>query len=82
MSEGDSKSKQKKTPSMMMRCPHCHTSLEWQSNNPYRPFCSQRRRDADFCNWANQENVISGNSTYDDLLSEDLISDETKDKNF
>ena len=53
-------------------CPTCGAEVRWSKESVFRPFCSARCRDKDFIDWAEEENVISGNSTYDDLLSEDL----------
>ncbi len=35
-------------------CPHCKTLSEFSSQNPYRPFCSQRCKMLDFGDWANE----------------------------
>jgi endogenous inhibitor of DNA gyrase (YacG/DUF329 family) len=53
-------------------CPGCGNSQVWSRENPHRPFCSERCRNRDFIAWANQEQVINGDNSYDDLLSEDL----------
>lgn len=55
-----------------VECPSCKRKAQWDTNNPYRPFCSQSCKDKDFVAWANEENIIGGNSVYDDLLSGDL----------
>ncbi len=57
---------------MRVKCPSCGTEGIWTEDNPYRPFCSQRCKDKDFIAWADEEQVIGGNSDYDDILSEDL----------
>lgn len=54
-------------------CPTCKTPMTWSTDNPHRPFCSERCRNTDFVAWANEENVMAGNSLYDDLLSGDLV---------
>lgn len=56
----------------MYKCPHCQTKLEWDINNPHRPFCSERCRNRDFIAWANEENYLPGSSVYDGVLSDDL----------
>jgi endogenous inhibitor of DNA gyrase (YacG/DUF329 family) len=53
-------------------CPSCKTLIEWTTENPHRPFCSDQCRNKDFIAWANEEKVIKGNSVYDDLLSDEL----------
>lgn len=60
------------TQQTQLECPSCKKKIIWDSNNPHRPFCSQSCKDKDFVAWANEENVIGGNSAYDDLLSGDL----------
>lgn len=57
---------------ILVPCPACKTKIEWSTGNPNRPFCSDRCRNKDFVAWANEENVMPGNSVYDDLLSDDL----------
>lgn len=63
---------------LQVDCPSCKTKSVWSKDNPFRPFCSQRCRDIDFCGWANEEQKISGQSDYDDLLSEDLFAEKEK----
>lgn len=57
---------------LTVECPACGTALKWSQTNPNRPFCSESCRNKDFVAWANEENVVPGNSMYDDLLSDDL----------
>jgi len=57
---------------LSVQCPGCGTSVLWSRDNPHRPFCSERCRNQDFIAWANEEQVIGGDNSYDDLLSEDL----------
>lgn len=66
-------------PPPMVTCPTCKTRIAWSRDNPHRPFCSERCRNADFVAWANEENSIAGNATYDDLLSGDLTGNEDSD---
>jgi len=33
-------------------CPGCGTLLEWDLQNPFRPFCSERCKLIDFGQWA------------------------------
>lgn len=56
----------------VVACPRCGAKSEWSKANPHRPFCSDRCRNEDFISWANEGNGIPGDSTYDDLLSEQL----------
>lgn len=34
-------------------CPECNTALEWSTDNPNRPFCSERCKLLDLGAWAN-----------------------------
>lgn len=38
-----------------VRCPGCQCRVEWSDAYPYRPFCSARCKNADFCAWVNGE---------------------------
>jgi hypothetical protein len=56
---------------LMVQCPSCSKKSPWQ-NNENRPFCSERCKNHDFVNWANEEHKIAGSPSYDDILSGDL----------
>lgn len=56
----------------VVSCPNCGAKTRWSRKNPHRPFCSERCKNRDFIAWANEEHVIEGSPTYDDLLSDDL----------
>ena len=49
-------------------CPQCGGASVWSSDNPYRPFCSERCKMIDLGAWAESEYSIVTNS--DDLMSE------------
>lgn len=36
-------------------CPTCGTRLAWSTDNPWRPFCSERCKNVDLGAWANDE---------------------------
>jgi len=57
---------------LTVKCPGCGIPVVWSNDNPNRPFCSERCRNKDFIAWANESQVIGGDTDYDDLLSEDL----------
>lgn len=42
----------------IIACPTCETSLEWDPNNPYRPFCSERCKLIDLGEWASESYKI------------------------
>lgn len=39
----------------MAKCPQCKRIIEWSSENPFRPFCSERCKLIDLGKWANEE---------------------------
>ncbi len=41
--------------SMLVTCPTCKNDVEWDVNNPYRPFCCERCKLIDLGAWANEE---------------------------
>lgn len=55
-----------------VNCPNCNAKLEWSTENPNRPFCSERCKNKDFIAWANEEQVIAGDSSVSDIFSEEL----------
>lgn len=59
---------------MLYQCPHCTVTMEWNPDNPYRPFCSEQCKNKDFIAWANEENRLPGSPDFDDLFSDDLDS--------
>ena len=60
---------------LKIQCPGCGESLVWDPDSPFRPFCSQRCKDADFIGWAHETHRISGDDDYDDLFSGDISGD-------
>lgn len=46
-------------------CPTCGKILEWDKNNPYRPFCSQRCKLIDLGEWASENHRIPGEQVPD-----------------
>ncbi len=53
-------------------CPNCGEKLQWDSSNPFRPFCSEQCKNQDFVAWSNEEHLIPGQPDYEDILSGDL----------
>ena len=43
-----------------MTCPNCGTTVVWDENNRWRPFCSERCRLVDLGEWINEEKAIPG----------------------
>lgn len=44
---------QKKPP--IVACPRCGKEHQWDTNNSFRPFCSERCKMIDLGKWANEE---------------------------
>jgi len=50
----------------ILPCPQCQKPVQWRSDNPWRPFCSERCKLIDFGDWAAENHRIPGDPTYDD----------------
>lgn len=46
-------------------CPMCGTESEWSTDNPWRPFCSQRCKQIDLGAWASDEYRVAGRADDD-----------------
>ena len=55
-----------------VKCPNCSKDVEWKAENEYRPFCCKRCQLIDLGAWASEEHKIAGDSTYDDVMEEDM----------
>lgn len=42
-----------------MKCPTCNKRVEW-TENPFRPFCSERCKLVDLGRWVNEEYRVPG----------------------
>lgn len=60
-------------PTNIVPCPTCKKSTVWSSDNPYRPFCSERCKLIDLGAWASEEHNIPGDpvNPYVDDAGED-----------
>ncbi len=52
-------------------CPNCRKPVPWRSDNPHRPFCSDRCKLIDLGAWADEKRVIPGDPVIDAASSED-----------
>lgn len=52
-------------PERIVRCPGCGGDSVYASTNPYRPFCSQRCKNADFGAWASEGYRVESQSPSD-----------------
>ena len=55
-----------------VKCPTCQTSVIWNEESKYRPFCSQRCRLIDLGEWAQEKYTVAAEE--DDSLSDLLKS--------
>jgi uncharacterized protein len=43
-----------------VKCPTCHKTVVYSTDNPFRPFCSERCKLIDLGEWASEERRIAG----------------------
>ena len=58
----------------VVKCPTCQASVEWRSENKFRPFCSERCRQIDLGAWASEAYRIPA-AKPPDGMSEDFADD-------
>jgi endogenous inhibitor of DNA gyrase (YacG/DUF329 family) len=46
---------------IVVECPTCKTSIAWNEEARYRPFCSKRCKLIDLGEWASEKYKIAGN---------------------
>jgi endogenous inhibitor of DNA gyrase (YacG/DUF329 family) len=49
-------------------CPSCRKHIAWNTDNPSRPFCSERCKTEDFIAWADEQLRITGHGQDEDAL--------------
>lgn len=54
-----------------VKCPTCQTSVIWNEESKYRPFCSQRCRLIDLGEWAQEKYTVAAEE--DDALSDSMV---------
>lgn len=60
---------------MKVKCPTCGKATEYDSKNPWRPFCSERCKLIDLGAWASEDYVIEGEpGSADRMTPEELES--------
>jgi endogenous inhibitor of DNA gyrase (YacG/DUF329 family) len=52
-------------PVRTVACPQCGTLIAWSTDNPYRPFCSERCKLIDLGAWANERYRIADEHSQD-----------------
>lgn len=64
-----------------VRCPSCGRKIPYSTDNPFRPFCSERCKLLDLGAWANEERTIKGKAVDEDEDA-DLLNDPSLPKRF
>lgn len=52
---------------LTVKCPNCSKSVEWTTEQIFKPFCCERCKLIDLGEWAKEENRIAGESIGIDL---------------
>jgi endogenous inhibitor of DNA gyrase (YacG/DUF329 family) len=61
----------------MVNCPRCAKQVEWRSDNPWRPFCSEHCKTMDLGAWASESYRIPV-VEYDDIDASEFPADDPK----
>ncbi len=48
---------------LQVKCPHCGKMNEYDSQNEFRPFCSERCKLIDFGEWADEKFALPAENT-------------------
>jgi endogenous inhibitor of DNA gyrase (YacG/DUF329 family) len=59
----------------IIRCPGCGGDSVYAASNPFRPFCSERCRGADFGAWASEGYRVAAPPTSPDGDDSELLPD-------
>ena len=54
-------------PKRIVRCPTCGGDSVYSSENPHRPFCSERCRNVDFGAWASESYRVAAPPSAEDI---------------
>lgn len=58
-----------------MNCPTCEKRVEW-TDNPFRPFCSERCKLLDFDRWVSEDYRVPGSSLPTEDTADEAVRDE------
>lgn len=62
-----------------IKCPQCGRLAIYSTENPYRPFCSERCKTIDLGDWASEKYSIPATPTSSDSLTYEDYDDEDGD---
>lgn len=57
----------------VVTCPHCKKTSQWDTQNPFRPFCCERCKIIDLGKWANEEYRVAKPFDEQDFLDEPTV---------
>jgi endogenous inhibitor of DNA gyrase (YacG/DUF329 family) len=63
---------------MKVKCPTCGKSVEYSSENPFRPFCSQRCATLDLGAWADEKYTVPSADQEIDSVNEKSNEDSSE----
>ncbi|HVE45026.1 MAG TPA: DNA gyrase inhibitor YacG [Gammaproteobacteria bacterium] len=60
----------------LIPCPRCGKKQPWTTENPFRPFCSERCKLIDLGNWASEKYNVPGEAVDKDKKDKEDSDDE------
>ncbi len=64
-----------RTKQVTVECPTCGKPVQWEAENTFRPFCSERCKLLDLGEWASGNRYIPADTDHDDVTASDLDKD-------
>lgn len=58
-----------------MKCPTCEKRVQW-TDNPFRPFCSERCKLLDFDRWVSEDYRVAGSSLPTEDTGDEAVRDD------
>lgn len=55
----------------LVPCPTCKKEISWTTENPFRPFCSQRCKQIDLGAWAEEKYIIPSTTPTEHIEDQD-----------
>lgn len=53
---------------LVVTCPHCGKEHQWDTGNPFRPFCGERCKLIDLGKWASEDYRVEQPGTGQDFI--------------
>ncbi len=67
---------------MEVKCPTCRQPTQYATDNPYRPFCSERCQILDLGAWADEKYRVPVNGSVSEGVNENSDGEEDSDQDF